>query len=328
METVLVTGATGFLGKHLVERLVVSQPDVRVRALSRSGLSWGNSGLVEGMAGDITRREDVFRAAEGVSEIYHLAGIVSRDPRHAERLYQTHVEGTRNVCEAALRVGVRKIVHVSSSGTIAVGREPVARDEGSGYTNDLVGEWPYYFSKIFAEKLALDYFGRHALPVVVVNPSLLLGPGDERSSSTGDVALFLRGQIKALPLGGLSFADVRDVAAGVIAAMRSGRAGERYLLGGANWTFRNLIETVATITSVRAPRIQPSLKMSLASARLLRRFLPLIGGSFALDDASIKMSALFWYCDSSKARRELGYSSRDPLETLRDTVQDLRRRAA
>src|SRR6266566_4223028 len=332
MKSILVTGATGFLGKHLIEQLKAplgSESGVstqrRLRILCRVASPWDNDPQVEVEHGDVTSQEDVERAAAGVSEIYHLAGVVSRDPKKKWLMYQTHVAGTRNVCEAALRQGVRKVVHVSSSGTIAVSRKPVAHDEKSGYKHELVGEWPYYLSKIFAEKLALSYFEQHKLPVVIANPSLLLGPGDDRGSSTRDVALFLEGRIQALPLGGLSFVDARDAAAGLIAAMRSGKPGERYLLGGPNWSFREFAQNLSQVSGVRAPRIQPSLGFSLMSARALRRLLPLVGKSFALDDASIKMSALYWYCDSTKARTELGFKTRDPIETLKDTVEDLRR---
>lgn len=353
MKTILITGATGFLGKHLVEQLKAAEPAARLRILRRGigpedrgrraeaalagrarlfraggqAAVTGPTGEVEVVQGDITSREAVSRAAEGASEIYHLAGVVSRQSEDSALLYRTHVEGTRNVCEAARKVGAQKVVIVSSSGTIAVSREPVIHDETSGYKHDVVGEWPYYLSKIFAEKLALDYFARYELPAVVVNPSLLLGPGDDRLSSTRDIALFLKGEILALPLGGLNFVDARDAAAGLIAAMRSGKPGERYLLGGPNWTFREMMESVSRVASVRAPKIQPSLRVSLLSARLLRKLLPLAGKSFGLDDASIKMSSLHWYCDCAKARAELGFNTRDPIETLRATVEDLRRRA-
>lgn len=326
MKQILITGATGFLGKHLVEQLKGAEPSARLRLFCRGAGPVATDERIEIARGEITCAQDVLRAAEGVSEIYHLAGIVSRDPKDQELLYGTHIEGTRNVCEAARRQGVSKVLVVSSSGTIAVGPDPVAHDENSGHKNDVVFEWPYYLSKIFAEKLALDYVGRFGLPLVVVNPSLILGPGDDRQSSTGDVALFLEGQIIALPRGGLNFVDVRDAAAGLIAAMRLGRPGERYLLGGQNWTFRQLIEAVAQLSGRRAPKMQPSLRLSLGSARLLRRLFPLVGRRFRVDDASIKMSALFWYCDSAKARRELGFQTRDPWETLRDTVRDLQAR--
>jgi dihydroflavonol-4-reductase len=346
MKTVLVTGATGFLGKHLIEQLRRAEGAIRLRILCRGASPWdedyrsvvqvderrrqpggaatGNG--IEVIHGDVTSRDDVFRAAEGASEIYHLAGVVSRDPQAGPLLYRTHIEGTRNVCEAARRRAAQRVIVVSSSGTVAVGREPFLHNEKSGYKHEIVGEWPYYLSKIFTEKLAFTYFERSKLPVMVANPSLLLGPGDDRQSSTRDIALFLNGQILAVPLGGLNFVDARDAADGLIRIMRSGRPGERYLLGGTNWSFRGLIEKVSKISGVRAPKFQPSLQFSLLSAPLLRRLLPLLGKRFELDDASIKMSSLFWYCDSTKARSELGFETRDPMETLRDTIDDLRRK--
>jgi len=275
--------------------------------------------------GDITDRAAVERAMEGAGQVYHLAGEVSRDPRDAARLYRIHIEGTRNVCEAALIHQPEKIVVVSSSGTIAVGPEPVEYDETSGYKNEVVADWPYYLSKIYAEKLAFWYVTERRLPVVVVNPSLLLGPGDDRGSSTGDVSLFLDGQIQALPLGGMSFVDARDAAAGLVAVMERGRCGERYLFGGPNWTFRRIIETTARLAGRRAPSIQLPVAASLWGARVMRRLYPLIGKTYRLDDGTVRMSSMFWYCNADKARRELGFTTRDPEETLRATIEDLRR---
>lgn len=321
MTSVLVTGATGFLGKHLVTLL---RPEVRLRLLCRGASPWDGDSGVEVVRGDIEDREAVRRAMEGVEQAYHLAGVVSRDPRDAEKLYRIHVEGTRHVCEAALEARARKLVVVSSSGTIAVGPRPVEHDETSGYKNEVVGEWPYYLSKIFAEKLALWYAENRQLPVVVVNPSLLLGPGDDRGSSTGDVALFLDGQILALPLGGLSFVDARDAAAGLVAAMEKGRCGERYLLGGPNWTFREMIQVTARLAGRRSPSRAMPLEVSVWGARALRVLYRVAGQEYRLDDASIRMSAMFWYCNTEKARSELSFRTRDPEETLRETIDYLR----
>src|SRR5271157_438483 len=326
MKSILITGATGFLGKHLAEGLLQSEPETRLRVLCRGRSPWDHNPRVEVVHGDITSAEDVHRAAEGVGEIYHLAGIVSRDPKDVLLLYRTHIDGTRNVCEAARQHSTTKVVIASTSGVMAVSRDAIVHRETSGYKHEVVGEWPYYLSKIFAEKLALDYFERYQLRVTCVNPSLILGPGDDRLSSTRDVALFLRGQIMAIPEGGLNFVDVRDVALALIAAMRRGQPGERYLLGGPNWSFGEFLDALAKVSGLRAPKLRSSVRLSLASARLLRPILPLVGKSFELDDASIKMSALFWYCDSSKARAELGFQTRDPIATLRDTVEDLRQR--
>ena len=326
MKTILVTGATGFLGKHLVDQLGRAEPEANLRLLCRTGWKGTASPRIEVVQRDITSAKDVLDAAAGASEVYHLAGIVERDPKDATLLYRVHVEGTRNVCEAIREHGISKAVLVSSSGTVAVGHTPEVRDEESGYAVDVVSEWTYYTSKIYAEKLALRYFEQEKLPVVIVNPSLLLGPGDDRSSSTGDIALFLEGQIMAVPSGGLNLVDARDAAAGLIAAMKRGRPGERYILGGPNWTFREWIARTAQLSGRKAPSLQPPLWAALWSGRILRRVLPLVGKSFKLDDASIKMSAMFWYCDSSKARRELGFTTRDPMITLRETIEDIRRR--
>ena len=323
MKTVLVTGATGFLGKYLIQQIKAADSSTRLRILCRGSSPWDHDSQVEVVHGNITTRAEVESAVENVSEIYHLAGFVSRAPGDQELLYRTHIEGTRNICEAALKFGVEKILLVSSSGTVAASNDPVVHNENSGYKHDVVGEWPYYLSKIFMEKLALDYYTRHGQKIVIANPSLLLGPGDDRNSSTRDISLFLQDQIKAIPAGGLNFVDVRDVAPALAAAMRSGRPGERYLLGGVNWSFRQLIERVGEISGKKIPTMKPSLEMSLWSTRALRMIYPLFGKSFKLDEASVKMSWCYWYCDSSKARNELGFTTRDPEETLKDTVEDV-----
>ena len=226
MKTILVTGGTGFLGKHLVEELKRQEPDSRLRLLCRrESVGERDDPQAEVVRGDITSPQDVSAAAQGVEEIYHLAGPVEREPRDPTRLYRTHIEGVRNVCEAVREHQVKKAVLVSSSGTVAVSREPVKRNEDSGYTNGITSRWPYYAGKIFAEKLVFRYAEQEQLPIVVVNPSLLLGPGDERGSSTKDTALFLDGQVMAVPRGGLSIVDVRDAAAGVDPGHAARQAG-------------------------------------------------------------------------------------------------------
>jgi len=323
---ILVTGASGFLGKHLIERLRALSVGP-LRLLNYGPCPWQAGEGLEILEGDITRREDVERAMEGCRQVYHLAGAVSRNPRDKWKMYDIHIGGTRNVCEAALRHHPERLLIVSSAGTVAADREPRVCSEADGYRVDLPAHWHYYLSKIYAEKMAFDYGRRHGLPIVVVNPALLLGPGDDLGSSTGDVELFLQGQVMGVPRGGACFVDARDAAAGLVAAMESGQTGERYLLGAVNWTFRRFLDGLSEITGIQSPRFQPSLAVSLWSARVLRRVLPLVGRSFEMDDVSIEMSSWYWYCDSSKAARELGFRTRDPMETLRETVEYARARA-
>ena len=324
MHTVLVTGASGFLGRHLVRLLLESDPQLRVRAFSRSRFPDEHNGRVASVPGDITDPEQVAAALEGADEIYHLAGMVQRTPRDPWSMYRTHVDGTRNLCEAMLKGGARRCVVASSSGTVAVSREAVVHTEESGYKQSVVREWPYYLSKIYQEKQAFWYCEHRKLPIVVVNPSLLLGPGDDRLSSTNDVRLFLKGQIKTVPSGGLNLVDVRDAAGGMLGAMRQGAIGERYLLGGENLTFREWISKTAHLARVSRPRIRLSERAARFGAGVLRRLYPAVGKEFELDDASIRMSSLFWYCDATKAQRDLGFVARPAEETLRVTISYLR----
>ncbi len=326
-KPILITGATGFLGKHLVEQLL-AQPDCPpLRILSYGPCPFEGREGVEIVEGNVMDAAGVGSVMAGCGQVYHLAGSVSRDPRDNQKMFDIHVEGTRNICEAALRHQPAKIVAVSSSGTIAVSKAPEdILDESAPYPYELIKDWAYYTSKVEAEKVALSYVKEHGLPLVIMNPALLLGPGDDLGSSTGDVALFLEGQVMALPLGGMCFVDARDAARGLILGMEKGRPGERYLLGGANWTFRQVIESVAEISGKKAPVLQPPLWLSLLSARALRRLMPLAGKEFKMDDVTIIMSSHFWYFTSAKAASELGFEARDPMETLRDTVEYLERR--
>jgi dihydroflavonol-4-reductase len=322
---VLVTGATGFLGRHLVDALLSRGHHVvaLVRA-SGSALPVG----VEARVGDVLDAASLLEAAKGCEVVLHCAGKVSRDPRDAELLYRLHVGGTKNVVSACKHAGVRRLVHASTSGTVAVSDDP---DHVSVETDEtpigILARWPYYRAKLFAERAALAANGAD-LEVVSVNPTLLLGPGDVHGSSTEDVRLFLERKIPAVPPGGISWVDARDAALGMVQAMDAGRPGERYLLGATNCTMREFFGRLERVSGVRAP-IMPMPRvpgLSRLGAELLEKALSRLGVSLPVDPVSVEMASYFWYLDPSKAERELGWAARDPMVTLFDTVEDLRAR--
>ena len=320
----LVTGGTGFLGAHLV-RLLLDEGVKNVRVMATSAPPWAEESGVEVVKGSITSAADVARAVEGAAEVYHLAGRVSRAKEDAHLMYSVHVEGTRLLCEAARAAGVKSLVLASTSGTVAVAENGDAvPDEDWPAPVDIISRWPYYASKLYQERVAREHFAGKGLRLVTVNPSLLLGPGDERLSSTKVVLDFLARKIMTVPSGGLSFVDARDAARAFYSAMQCGKDGERYLLGAANWTFDEFFGRLERLTKVGAPRVKLPSKLALVGARGLNALYTRWKLAPPVEPTEVEMADYFWYVDASKARRELGFAPRDPQETLLDTVNYVR----
>ncbi len=316
---VLVTGATGFLGSALIPLLAGEGHSVRV--LARGGAPEAEALGMEVERAPLEDRAAVRRALQGMEAVVHLAGRVAFDPEDESSLYRLHVAGTRELLEECRAAGVSRFVLASSSGTIAVSRDKRIATEEDDAPIAVVGRWPYYLSKIYQEKTALRFHRDTGMPVVVLNPSLLLGAGDDRMSSTDVVFKFLERRIPAMPSGGLSFVDVRDAAQAFAAALHRGRPGERYLLGGANMTFEELFGRLSRLSGVAPPRARLPSAVSLAGARALEAFHDWRKSEAPISAAEVEMGERWWWCDSGKAMRELGFAPRDPQETLFETVR-------
>ncbi len=314
----LVTGATGFLGSTLVPLLLEAGHEVR--ALLRKPFALPGCEVVRG---DVLDRGSLTSALQGCEGLYHLAGLVSRDPADARKMYDLHVGGTRNLLELAEKAGVKRVVLASSSGTIGVSRTRRVATEEDDYPIEAVGRWPYYLSKIYEEKIALLQ-ARRGLAVIVLNPSLLLGPGDARMSSTQDIFRFLMGRIPVMPRGGISFVDVRDAAQAFVAALTRGNLGERHLLGAANWEFDEFFARLGRIAHRSPPLLRMPSGLKIAAAHLLERIARERGREPDLPASDVEMGECWFFIDSAKSERVLGFSPRDPVATLSDTVQYVR----
>jgi dihydroflavonol-4-reductase len=316
---ILVTGATGFLGAHLVPMLL--QQGHQVRGLGRTlpGPSLAGAEFVQADLQDVPA---VRAALQGVDAVYHLAGLVSFDPKDGRKMYALHVDATRSLLGAIKDHPVKRLVLASTSGAIAVSRDERVATEEDPYPLEVVGRWPYYASKIFEEQLTLEFCRKHAIPLVVMNPSLLLGPGDERLSSTWTVAKFLAREIPSMPNGGMSFVDVRDAAAAFVAALTRGELYGRHLLG-VNMSLREFYGRLSRMTGVPSPPLRLPPALNVLGAQLLEKWAKVRGTRPSLVPQEVEVGEHFFYFDSAKAERELGFSARDPQETLHDTVHDL-----
>ena len=315
-----VGGATGFLGSHLVQLLSAKGHDVV--AVSRSG---GQLGDLEVAQVDVLDTAAVEHSARGCDGAFLATGMVSRDKGDADKLHRLHVVGTRTALAGLKAAGVKRTVVASTSGTIAVGTDPSQIfDERDDPPLEIIASWPYYRSKLYGEHEALEA-SSEGFDVIVVNPSLLLGPGDLRESSTGDVRRFLDRSVPAIPGGGYAFVDVRDAAQGMWLAFERGTPGERYLLNAKNLTIAALFQRLSRLTGVKVPllRMPKHRELALQLNQVFNKAVRAIGGEPSVDEVSVEMAQYYWYCDSAKAQQELGWSPRDPGETLRDTVFDL-----
>lgn len=314
---ILVTGATGFLGTHLVERL--AKEGHRVRALARTAPVQQLPG-VEYVQADLGNRGAVRASLEGVEAIYHLAGLVSFKPADGRKMYALHVDCTRELLKDVHALGTKpRFILASTSGTIAVSKDERVGTEDDPYPIEVVGRWPYYLSKIYEEKLCLETCRRHGIPLVVLNPSLLMGPGDDRLSSTWTVMKFLQRDIPAMPSGGLSFVDVRDVADAAVNALTRGDLYGRHLMG-VNLTMDEFFARLERLTGVSAPRLRLPSKVNVLGAFALERFARARGAEVKLDPYEVEVGEHWFWLDASKAKAELGFQARDVYETLSDTV--------
>jgi dihydroflavonol-4-reductase len=310
----LVTGGTGFLGSHVVRALARRGDDLRLLARRSSQLEHLDAVEFERVVGDVTDRRAVRRAMNGVDRVFHLAGTTSMRRSDRGRVFEVNVGGTRNVLEEALDAGVERVVHTSTVGAIGPARPGGTADERQTFTAGRLGI-AYINSKHEAETEALRV-AAHGLAVVIVNPSFVLGPEDPYGTSNSLVRRFLLRQIPVYVDGGLNIVDVRDVAKGHLLADRKGIPGERYILGGRNFTLARLFADLARISGVDPPALKVPGRLALAwieAAELTRLPAP-------VSTDELKSGMQWWTYRSAKAKKELGFRARPHEETLEDAV--------
>jgi dihydroflavonol-4-reductase len=316
----LVTGATGFVGAAVARALLAE--GWQVRALVRGGSDRRNVAnlAVEQVVGDLTDAGSLEGALEGCEAAFHVAADYRLWAPRPQELYRTNVEGTGFLLDAARRAGVRRIIYTSSVATIGLpgdGR-PGAEDTPAGLA-DMIGH--YKRSKFLAEERAREAAAT-GVPVVIVNPSTPIGPGDVKPTPTGQIVLdAARGRTPAYVDTGLNIVHVDDVAAGHLLAFHRGRIGERYILGGEDMTLRQILTLIAQLAGRSPPRIRLPHGAVLPVAYVSQLYARLTGKPTRVTVEGVRMARKRMFFSSAKAVRELGYRWRPPSAAFSDALR-------
>lgn len=308
----LVTGATGFIGYHVARLL--KENGLRVSALVRGGSD--TSALqalnVELLTGDVRDFGSVWNALRDCRQLYHLAAdyrIWVNDPK---TMYEINVQGTKNVMEAALKMGTEKVVYTSTVGVLAACSNGRPSDEETPVCmRDMVGH--YKRSKFIAEEEVRGFI-KKGMPIVIVNPTTPIGPMDRKPTPTGKIIVdFLNGKVPAYVDTGLNFVDVEDVAAGHLLAARRGRIGQRYILGNKNISLKDFFGYLAGITGKKPPKVRLPYLPVLLAAYVDETLSKMTGRYPRIPLTGVKMARKYMYFDCTKAVGELGMPQR-PIE--------------
>ena len=316
---VLVTGASGFLGAALVDVFRAAGFSVRVlvRATSpRTNLTWPDVAVA---TGDMRDRQAVSAAMAGVRYLVHAAADYRLWAPDPEEIVRTNRDGTRILMEEARRAGVERIVYTSSVATIRPYDDGTSADETRPLTPETaIGA--YKRSKVVAERVVEELVAG-GLPAVIVNPSTPIGPRDVRPTPTGRIILdAARGRIPAFLDTGLNLAHVDDVARGHLLALRKGRIGERYILGGENVMLAQMLADIAEIVGRKAPTVQLPRAVAFAAAAVSEAIARFTGREPLATLDGVRMARYRMFFTDAKARAELGYAARPYREGLADAV--------
>jgi len=321
MTTALVTGSTGFIGARLCRYLLERGYQVRAFHRSTSQLKLLEGLPVEHASGDLTRPETLIEALQGVDVLFHTAAMLGASEKPGQ-MYTINVEGTRSLLRAAMQAGVQRLVHTSSVSALGVPDAMVSKDSAPGAMNENhswtgPGDfWPYGYSKYLAELEVQKMVGA-GLDAVIVNPSLVYGPGDLYKQTSSLVVQMAERRVPVLLDGGINVVHVDDVVSGQLAALEHGQRGERYILGGDNLPLVDLVRLAGEVVGVSAPDLVAPSGLLRALAGPISLLQPFITAAIPL--SMLRMAGYHFYYDNRKAQEQLGWS---PQHTTREALTE------
>ena len=320
-EKALVTGASGFVGSAVARKLVDAGFSVRALVRRSSPRAHLASLDLEFFEGDLRDRKSIDRAMTGMRYLFHVAADYRLWARDPGEIFATNVDGTRNLMEAAIDAGVERIIYTSSVATIALRSDGTPADESTPLREDQ-GIGAYKSSKIAAERLVEAMVAERGLPAVIVNPSTPIGPYDVRPTPTGRIIIeAARGRIPAFIDTGLNLVHVDDVASGHLAALHRGKIGERYILGGQDVLFSQLLQDIASLVGRRAARIRLPWRALIPVAYVAEAVANVTGREPFVTMDGVRMAKYHMFFESTKAEQKLGHRSRPYTEGIEGAVR-------
>jgi len=322
---VFVTGATGLLGSNLVQALLDQGHQVRglVRSKEKAQRVFPNA-KIDFVSGDMKNVAGFAASLAGCDVLLHTAAYFReyyQPGDHKASLEKINVQGTVDLLIAAEKQGVKKAIHISSSGVIGNKPDGSAGDENT-LPDDHATSNLYFVSKIDTELAIQRFLKERKLPVVMILPSWMWGPGDSAPTAAGKLVLdFLNRKIPGVLDGGCSMVDARDVAHATINAMDRGKSGERYIVGGQYFDLAQVLATLARVTGVPAPTRKIPYGLSLAVGAASQTWARITGNPALITIAGLRIMHAKVAVDSAKAMRELGASFRPFEDTVRDEVE-------
>jgi len=317
----LVTGATGFLGSAVMRCLLTAGHEVRVLVRPDSNRRNLESFPVEITTGDLRDHRSLKDAIRGCDNLFHVAADYRLWVPNPETMHEINVTGTQALIIAAAEAGLKRIVYTSSVATLGLNQDgsPANEETPSSYAT-ITGF--YKRSKYQAEQMVKQLTDDHHLPLVIVNPSTPIGPGDIRPTPTGRIVLdTLMGRMPAYVNTGLNIAHVNDIAYGHLLAYLHGKPGERYILGGDNMTLLQILQTIDEFNGMPKNRINISICLMLPMAWFMEKIATFTHTEPRATLDSIRMARKLMFFSSEKAQRELGYQYRPATEALKDAVK-------
>ncbi len=322
--SILITGGAGFIGQHLVREVcrsssgsssvaVLDLPGADRKALAGVDVEW--------LTGSITDPEFLRHAVSGRKQVYHLAADPNLWHPETDHFEKVNHQGTRNVLLACMEAGVERVVYTSTESIVRPAEESKPQDRAeTSSLGKMIG--PYCRSKFLAEQAALA-FAAKGLNVVIVNPTVPVGPGDVNQTPPGRLLTdFLNQRIGGYLPGTVNLVDVRDVAVGHVLAMEKGKAGERYLLSGENFTWEQAFGLFSELTGLPGPWLQVPYLVALAFAHTSEIWARYVTGKSPMATVTgVRLTCQPFVFDASRTTDALGWRPRPVRESLADAIR-------